>query len=64
MNFTKMGTDLRFLITFDKGTLVITLFSERNLKRIGYENIWKKRTLFNAILYGIKPDLRISDDVV
>ena len=39
MNFTKIGTDLRFLITFEKGTLVITLFFERYLNRIGNEKI-------------------------
>ncbi len=37
--FTKFGTDLRFLITFDKGIIVITLFSKRNLNRIINEKI-------------------------
>ena len=40
MIFTKMGTDMRFLITFDHSTLVITLFSERNLKRLALVSVF------------------------
>ena len=41
MTFIKIGTYIRFLRTFDKNSLVINLFSKRNLTTIDNEKIYK-----------------------